>query len=137
MRSKTSHIPKYRHHKAKNLAVVSIDGRDIYLGEFDSPVSHEKYRRTVAEWLSAKDSGPVPAPETAKGFWGVSRFIESYLKYALGKCIRTRGGTPRNTVACCRPVPHPINWACSHPFFPLHDMALEDAVVVKQKKTPR
>ena len=29
--------PKYRLHKARNCAVVTIDGRDHYLGEYDSP----------------------------------------------------------------------------------------------------
>jgi hypothetical protein len=33
-------IPKYRYHKATGLAVVRIDGRDTYLGPYDSPESH-------------------------------------------------------------------------------------------------
>src|SRR3954447_1101066 len=32
---------KYWHHKAKNLAVVSIRGRDIYLGRYGSPASRQ------------------------------------------------------------------------------------------------
>jgi hypothetical protein len=27
-----SHLPKYRHYKPKNLAVVRLDGKDHYLG---------------------------------------------------------------------------------------------------------
>ena len=34
-----SRIPKYRHYKPKNLGVVRIDGRDIYLGKYNSPES--------------------------------------------------------------------------------------------------
>ena len=44
-------LPKYRHHKAKNLAVVSIAGRDIYLGKYNSSASKQEYRRLVAEYV--------------------------------------------------------------------------------------
>ena len=47
----TRRIPAYRHQKARNLAVVRIDGKDFYLGEYDSPDSHAKYERLIAEWL--------------------------------------------------------------------------------------
>ena len=42
-------IPKYRHYKPKDLAVVRIDGRDHYLGKYNSPESREKYHRLLAE----------------------------------------------------------------------------------------
>jgi hypothetical protein len=40
--------PKYRHHKAKNLAVVSIRGQNIYLGKYGAAASEQKYRRLVS-----------------------------------------------------------------------------------------
>ena len=39
MPDRTPHQPKYRHYKPKDLAVVRIDGRDVYLGKYDSPKS--------------------------------------------------------------------------------------------------
>ena len=42
--------PKYRHHKARNLAVVRIDGKDYYLGRFGSDESKTKYYRLLADW---------------------------------------------------------------------------------------
>ena len=48
--------PKYRHHKARNCAVVTINGRNHYLGPFGSPESHEKYACLIAEQFS--DSRP-------------------------------------------------------------------------------
>ena len=51
--------PQYRHDKPKDLAVVRIDGRDVYLGKYSSPESHEKYWRVVAEWNL---TGALPAP---------------------------------------------------------------------------
>src|SRR3954452_24036019 len=45
-----SHLPKYRHYKPKDLAAVRLDGKDHYLGKYNSEESREKYRRVVAEW---------------------------------------------------------------------------------------
>ena len=43
-------LPRYRHDKPKNLAVVRIEGHDHDLGRYDSSESHEKYHRLLAEW---------------------------------------------------------------------------------------
>ena len=50
MNATTAKDPKYRHYKPKNLGVVRIDGRDHYLGKFNSDESWEKYHRLLAEW---------------------------------------------------------------------------------------
>jgi hypothetical protein len=74
--------PKYRHYRPKNLAVVRIEGRDIYLGKYDSPESVEKYGRVIAEWMShginpastktAADAPPDTSPsvdEVILAYW--------------------------------------------------------------------
>ena len=45
-------IPSYRHHKPSGLAVVTLSGRDFYLGPFGSEVSRQEYDRVTAEWLA-------------------------------------------------------------------------------------
>jgi hypothetical protein len=52
--------PKYRLHKARNYAVVTIAGRDYYLGAYDSPESREKFHRLVAEHLADRREPPPP-----------------------------------------------------------------------------
>ena len=47
--------PKYCHHKAKNLAYVRIQGKMIYLGEYDSPVSREAYDAEILKWRQTND----------------------------------------------------------------------------------
>ncbi len=47
---RTNLPPSYRFHKARNCAVVTIDGRNRYLGPYGSAESHEKYARLIAEW---------------------------------------------------------------------------------------
>lgn len=42
--------PSYRLHRSSGLAVVTLDGRDHYLGPHGSPESHERYRTLVGRW---------------------------------------------------------------------------------------
>ena len=44
--------PSYRLHKPSGQAVVTIDGRDLYLGRHDTPASRAEYDRLIAEWLA-------------------------------------------------------------------------------------
>ena len=50
--SRHPRIPSYRLHKPTGQAVVTINGKDFYLGKHDSPTSHAAYKRLVAEWLA-------------------------------------------------------------------------------------
>lgn len=45
-------IPTYRLHRATGLAVVTLDGKDHYLGRHGSPESKAEYDRLVADWMS-------------------------------------------------------------------------------------
>jgi integrase len=84
--------PKYRRYGPKNLAVVRIDRRDIYLGKYDSPESWEKYGRVLAEWRAHGIAPPAPARDGAEPggpsvnevtltFW---RHAEDYYRHADG-----------------------------------------------------
>lgn len=46
-------IPKYRKHKASKQAVVTLSGKDHYLGPHGSKASRLLYDRLIAEWLAA------------------------------------------------------------------------------------
>jgi integrase len=54
-------VPAYCHHKASGRAVVRIEGKDVYLGEFGSAESHRRYEAVLQEWragLPRGSSGP-------------------------------------------------------------------------------
>lgn len=53
-RARGDRVPSYRRHKASGQAVVTLDGRDYYLGAFDSPDSRAEYDRVVGEWLTVR-----------------------------------------------------------------------------------
>jgi integrase len=102
-------IPKYRHDKPKDLAVVRIDGSDHYLGKYESPESHENYHRLLAEW-HARGSVAAPAkPQAETGDAGltVSELILEYYKVAASYYRRDDGtpsGEPENIRLALRPL---------------------------------
>lgn len=49
----TASLPKYRKHRASGQALVSINGRDHYLGPHGTKTSRLAYDRLVAEWLAS------------------------------------------------------------------------------------
>lgn len=77
--------PAYRHFKPKNLGVVRINGKDFYLGKYDSPESWEKYHRLIAEWHANNHSSHrTPQPDPKSGFIGINCVVEAYLEFARG-----------------------------------------------------
>jgi integrase len=46
-----NHVPSYRPHKSGQ-ARVTLNGRDILLGEYDSAASRAEYSRIVGEWIA-------------------------------------------------------------------------------------
>jgi len=55
-------VPKYRRHKPSGQAVVTLSGRDFYLGKWGTKTSRAEYQRLVGEWL-AGGGGPPPSLE--------------------------------------------------------------------------
>ena len=88
-------LPKYRHYRPKDLAVVRIEGRDVYLGKFGSSESHEKYRRVIAEWLA---TGPKSIPDqpgqAAESAPTVNAIILAFLTQHADQHYRHADGTP-------------------------------------------
>lgn len=58
----TKAIPKYRKHKASGKAVVTIAGRDHYLGRYGTKSSQREYNRLVGEWLAGNRMPPPEEP---------------------------------------------------------------------------
>ncbi len=82
--------PSYRHHKARDCAVVTVGGRDHYLGAYDSAASWERYHRLVAEHLADRREPPPPAPADAP--LTVTELIARYWRFA--KTYYVKGGKP-------------------------------------------
>ncbi len=92
-------IPKYRHHKPSGKAVVTLAGKDFYLGKYDSEESHAAYRRIIGEWVASNGSpvfGEKPSSLT------MAQLALAYLKYA--KQYYKDSKEYRNLVLAIKPV---------------------------------
>src|SRR5690348_17324557 len=87
--------PKYRHYRPKNLAVVRIDGRDVYLGKYNSPENWERYGRVIAEWRARNivplSAGGKATPEVEPDGVTVSELILAFWRHAEGYYRRADG----------------------------------------------
>lgn len=70
--------PSYRLHKPSGQAVVTLDGKDHYLGPFGSPESETEYRRLIGLW--AAGGGRLP-PEPSADLT-VCELLAAYLEHA-------------------------------------------------------
>lgn len=85
--------PKYRKHRASGQAIVSLSGKDFYLGPHGTKASHAEYDRLVAEWLQAgrclaDEAEPITVVELLAVY---KRFAESYYR---------KNGEPTREVGC-------------------------------------
>jgi hypothetical protein len=71
-------VPAYRRHKATGQAVVTLDGRDFYLGTYGSAASHKEYRRLTSEWLAA--GGELPVGNESE--LTIAELLKRYRKFA-------------------------------------------------------
>lgn len=97
--------PAYRLHKARNCAVVTINGRNHYLGAWQSPESHEKYARLVAEW--SRNNGALPATvPTQAGPLTASELVLAYFRHAQIRYVKH--GKQTSEVGCIRQALRPV-----------------------------
>jgi len=58
----TNRLPSYRLHKASGQAVVTLGGRDIYLGFHNTEESRDRYKLVIQEWLASQKRLPPSGP---------------------------------------------------------------------------
>jgi len=126
-------LPKYRHYKPKNLAVVRIDGKDHYLGRYGSPESQETYRRLVAEWL-AKGRPDRAVPDQQSGTDSgltVNALILAYVRFADAYYVKEGRPTvePTNIRLVLRLVRRLYGGTPADSFGPLALKAVRDEMI--------
>ncbi|MCE5267891.1 MAG: hypothetical protein LLG00_08395 [Planctomycetaceae bacterium] len=85
--SKSIRVPSYRRHKPTGQAVVTLNGRDHYLGRWNTAASRAEYNRLTGEWLAAGRC--LPASRGGADLT-VAELALAYLTYAEG-CYRKDG----------------------------------------------
>ncbi len=91
----TTRIPKYRKHTASGQAVVSVDGKAVYLGKWDSPESKEAYREIVARLALRRTAVDIPSVVDGPT---VLQLFEQYLSFAQQHY--RKNGKPTSELGC-------------------------------------
>jgi integrase len=73
-------LPKYRRHRASGQAVVTLNGRDYYLGPHGTKASRREYDRLIGEWL---ENNRHPIHVTPNSIT-IVELAARYLKFAAG-----------------------------------------------------
>lgn len=84
----TTALPKYRHHKASGQAVVTLGGKDHYLGPWKSHASVQEYDRLLSVWQA---HGRQLPPNQGVGVT-VAEVLVRYLEHADRYYVK--GGEP-------------------------------------------
>ncbi len=67
-------VPFYRRHRPSGQAVVTLNGRDLYLGKWNTAASRAEYDRLIGEWLAcgrclSSAQGDLTIAEVAHAYW--------------------------------------------------------------------
>lgn len=92
---RTSKPPAYRRHKATGQAVVTLSGRDFYMGRHGSKTSRQAYDRLVGEWLA--NGRRLPADTADNPAITITELLAAYLQHA--RAYYRKGGRPTKEVS--------------------------------------
>jgi integrase len=110
MRKPTPRTPSYCLHRASGQAVVRIDGKDHYLGKYDTPDSRAEYDRLIAEWLG---NGRSLATATAAAGLSVNEVILAFWRHAE-QHYRSEDGRPTGEADNYRDALRPLKALYGH-----------------------
>src|SRR5262245_5902418 len=127
----TPRTPSYRHHKASGQAVVSIGGKDIYLGRYGSVASRAEYDRIIAEWLA--NGRQLPGSANSGKVLTISELILAYWKHV--EVYYAKDGKPTSEVhairSALRLVRKRYGATLASEFTPLAMKAVRDAMIAE------
>ncbi|TWT69343.1 tyrosine-type recombinase/integrase [Crateriforma conspicua] len=90
-------MPSYRLHRSTKRAVVTIDGKDFYLGKYNSPESKAEYARLMAEYAV---TGKAPRTDDESDAITVTELLASYWRHA--RTYYVKNGRPTSEQAAMK-----------------------------------
>ena len=107
-RTHSHELPSYRLHKPKGLAVVRLNGRDIYLGKYGTAESKTAYERVITEWLA---NGKRLPPErtiaaSSSNATTVNDLILAFMEHA--KAYYVKNGRPTGEIPNLKEALRPV-----------------------------
>jgi integrase len=126
----TNTFPAYRHHKASGQAVVTLSGKDHYLGVHGTAESRAEYDRLIAEWL-AGGRRLAPARDEAPPDLSVTELVRDFLRWAE-EDYRPPDGSPSpelgNLKLALKPLKAMFGPVSARDFGPLRLQTLQQAL---------
>lgn len=126
-------VPKYRQHRSSGQAVVTLDGRDFYLGLWRSTASRVEYDRLIGEWLA--NGRHLPAPTNLVADLTIIEIADRYLQFATEYYVKD--GRPTDTIHGIRRA---LAYLCelygsqtAASFGPLALLAIQKKMIAEQK----
>jgi integrase len=118
-------IPSYRHHKASGQAVVTLNGRDIYLGKFGTRASKSEYDRITGEWLSGGRQA------TADSDLSIAELCAAFLRFATEHYRKNEAATSEagNVKNALQPLINTYGDAPARSFGPLALQAIRQKFI--------
>ncbi len=130
MLARSFRVPTYRRHKPTGLAVVTIGGRDVYLGKHGTPESRAEYDRPIAEWL-VTSRRPMIDESGSGADLTINEMLLRYLRHADSHHVKN--GKPTSEPECIRLALRPLRKLYGHTpareFGPLRLKAIRQAMV--------
>ena len=124
-----SQIPTYRLHKPSGRAVVTLNGKDQYLGEHSTAESRTEYQRLIAEWLVQQKTSPAACADD--GLF-IAEVILAYVEYAQ-TYYQDAEGIPtneiRNVKTALRPLEMLYGRTAAKDFGPLALKAIRQSMI--------
>lgn len=96
-------LPAYRLHKPSGQAVTTLNGKDFYLGPWQSTLSRNAYDKLIAEWLANGRQLPQAVP---CGALSVAELLVAYLTYAQNYYVRD--GQVTSEFTCMKDALRPL-----------------------------
>jgi integrase len=125
----TKKVPSYRRH-ASGQAVITLSGKDHYLGAYGTPESHAEYDRLIAEWL-AGGRRLAPARDEAPPDLSVSELIRDFMRWAEGDYRHPDGSSAPeldNLKLAVKPLKAMFGPVAARDFGPLRLQTLQQAL---------
>jgi integrase len=121
--------PSYRKHKPTGQAVVTLNGKDHYLGRYGTVASRAEYDRLIGEWLACGRQLPVKGSSSDLT---IAELIARYLPWVRGYYRRADGTETKEVdgfIRALRPLNHLYGGTAAKDFGPIALKAVRDLMI--------
>ncbi|HMF10936.1 MAG TPA: hypothetical protein VKE94_01480 [Gemmataceae bacterium] len=102
-RTRLDFVPSYRRHKSTGQGVVTLNGKDPYLGGYGTAASKANYDKLVAEWLASGRALPTASGQSlSEVALAYLRFAEDYYRGSADNAARRAAAGRGDAATVCR-----------------------------------